>query len=154
MRPLTLVLPVLLLAACGGGGSGLAKSDYVAKAEAVCKDANTQANALSPPSTPAGFQDLVEKTVRIFETATDKLEALDPPKDDKAELQKKVIEPLDKQVVEAKKFLADVKAAVKKNDQKELGRLLQNPPTQAKADLDWMRSYGFKECVEAAKTDG
>jgi hypothetical protein len=45
-----------------------------------------------------------------------------------------------------------VKEAVAKKDDTALGRLITNPPTGSKADLDWMRSYGFKQCVDAADT--
>jgi hypothetical protein len=154
MRRLSLlVLPVLLLAACGGGSS-LSKSEYVAQAEAICKDTNKQIDALSTPTDPASFQKLIEDSIKIADSATSRIKALDPPSDDKADLQKKVIEPLESQVKEARSYLAKVKEAVAKKDQPALGKLLTNPPTGNEADLDWMRSYGFKECVDAAKTDG
>ena len=37
-------------------------------------------------------------------------------------------------------------------DQQALVGLLSNPPTDTTADLPWMKSYGFNECVKAADT--
>ena len=151
MRRVALLVPVLLVAACGGGSS-LSKSDYVSKAEAICKDANDKFKALARPSDAAGFQSFVEDTVQIAEDATKRLEDLDPPSDDKAELDKKVFDPLDDQIVQGKAFLEKVKKAVSTNNQTELGKLLSNPPEGKKADLNWMKSYDFKDCVEAASS--
>jgi hypothetical protein len=152
MKRLALALPVLLLAACGG--SDLSKADYLSKAEAVCKDANTRIDGIAAPSTPASFESFIRSTIEIAEKATKDLNALDAPSDDKADLEKKFIDPLESQVSEGKEFLDKVKAAVATNDQAELGKLLQDPPISTQADLDWMRTYGFKECVESAETDG
>jgi hypothetical protein len=153
MKRVALVLPLVLVAACGGGSSGSSKSDYLAKAEAICKDANAQVKKLTLPSDPAGFQRLVEKTLSIAESTTSKLKKLDPPSADKDEIKKKVITPLENQLAEARPYLDEVRKAVAKNDQNALGRLLQNPPREHKADLDFMKTYGFKECVTTAKTD-
>ncbi|MCW2500096.1 MAG: hypothetical protein JWN87_1772 [Frankiales bacterium] len=158
MKRTLLVLPVLLATACGGGGSahsgGVSKADYLQKAEAICKQANTDQKALK---TPAGVDDLapyVGKLVELADTATTQVVALEMPKADKAELDKKVLQPLKKQVVAGKAYAAKVTAAAKAQDQAELVKLLSSPPNGAKADLAWMRTYGFKECVAAADTRG
>jgi hypothetical protein len=153
MRGVALLVPVLLgplvLVACGGGSS-LSKSDYVSKAEAICKDANDKFKALARPSDPKSFESFVDGTIQIADDATKELKGLDPPSADKKELEAKVIEPLESQITEGRKFLDKVKKAVAANDQTALGKLLSNPPEGKKADLDWMRSYGFKDCVDAA----
>jgi hypothetical protein len=152
MRRVALLVPVLLLASCGGGGSSLSKSDYVSQAETICKDANDKFKALPRPNDPAGFRTFVEQTVQIADDATKKLEDLDPPKGDKEELDKKVFVPLEDQITQGKAFAEKVKKAVADNDQAELGKLLTNPPEGKKADLTWMRKYGFKSCVDAASS--
>lgn len=151
-RVACLVLPLLLVVACGGG-SNLSKADYLSKAEKICKDANDAFKALPSPKDPASFQSLVDKTVEIADKAAQDLKALDPPAADKEDIDKKVIEPLEDQVAEGKKFRDDVRKAVANKDQAALGRLLQNPPSGKEADLDWMTSYGYKDCVDAARTD-
>lgn len=153
------VLPLLLLSACGGSdddqvSAGLSKADYIAKAEAICSTANKEIDALPAPTSIAAVQGLVEESVKIAEAATDKIKDLDPPASDRADLKAKVLDPLDGQVTDGKEFLAKVKDAVAKNDQAALGQLLADPPRDSKADLDWMRGYGFKECVKAADTEG
>ena len=153
MRPALIALPLVLVAACGGSSdNGLSKSDYLNKAEAICAKANTTIDKTPTPSSAAALPSYVKRVVDVADKATSDLEALDPPKDDKDALKKKVLTPLRSQVTEGKAYLAKVEAAVKKNDQAALGKLISNPPTGAEADLAWMRSYGFKQCVTAADT--
>lgn len=150
---LPLLLPIALLAGCGGS-SGLSKADYVSKAEALCKKANADVKALPFPQSTAGISDYAAKIVSIADQTTKDLVALEAPDADKADLQKKVLEPLQQQVEDGKEYAAKIKAAVESKDQKQLTELVGKPPTSTEADLDFMRSYGFKECVESAKTDG
>lgn len=154
---LPLVLLPLLLAGCGGSGkdqvaSGLSRSAYVSKAEAICTRINKEVDKLAAPTTPQALQAFVEQSLQIAEVGTGEIKALDPPQEDRAALKAKVLDPLDGQLAEGRAFLAKVKAAVAKNDQAALGQLITHPPTGSKADLDWMRSYGFKACVDSADT--
>lgn len=155
MKRVALVLPLVLVAACGGGSSsgGSSKSDYVSKAEAICKDANAETKKLTLPSDPDGFLRLVERSIDIATSTTSKLKALDPPAEDKGEITKKVIAPLEDQLKKGQAYLDQVRTAVTNKDQNAIGRLLANPPRQHEADLGFMKSYGFKECVTTAKTD-
>jgi len=148
-------LPLLLVTACGGGDddAGTSKADYLARAEALCKRANADVDALAFPTTPAGFPVYIGKIVTLAEGVRDQLKALEAPEDDRAELKSKVFDPLDAQIPEGRAYQKAVADAVAANDQKKLGQLIGNPPTQTKADLGWMRSYGFKECVEVLETD-
>ncbi len=153
MRAALLLTPVVLVvAACGGGGSGVSKADYVKKAEAICSKANKDVDALSVPTDPAGLPAYVKGVVDIADTATTELADLEAPSKDEPELKKRVLEPLRTQVVQARDYSLKVRRAVDSHDQVTLARLIANPPTETKADLSWMRSYGFKECVKAADT--
>ncbi|HUR15390.1 MAG TPA: hypothetical protein VM097_12985 [Mycobacteriales bacterium] len=163
MKRLSLVLPLLgfslLLAGCGGSdkdqvATGLSKAQYVSKAEVICTRLNKEIDGLTAPTSPAALESFLVEALRIAESGTAEIKALDPPEADKAAIRSKVLDPLEGQVAEGKQFLEDVKAAVAKNDQAALGKLISDPPTGPEADLAWMRSYGFKECVESAKTDG
>jgi hypothetical protein len=161
MKRIALVVPVLLLAAaCGGSddkdqtASGLSKAEYLTKAEAVCKKANADQEALTFPTTAAAFPTYVQDLLDLADKATKEIDALEPPAADKADLETKVINPLKGQIVLGKTYLERIKEAVAANDQQKLGQLVASPPTGSKADLDWMRSYGFKECVESADTAG
>ena len=155
--PVLLALaPLVLLSACTSNkdqlSQGLSKAEYLTKAEAICTRLNNEVHGLTLPSTVAAVPAFVEKTLQIAEVATGEIEKLTPPAADKAEIKAKVLDPLDGQVSVGKAFLVKVKAAVAKNDTAEVGRLIANPPTGSKADLAWMRSYGFKQCVDAANT--
>lgn len=151
MKRLALVLPIVLLASCGGGG-GLSKADYIAKAEALCAKANADVKKLTFPTAQEGIGPYVGQIIVVAQAATDGLKALEPPKADKAALKTKVIDPLEAQIREGKAYQRDVAAAVTANDSATLGKLIQQPPTTTEADLEWMKTYGFKACVEAAKT--
>jgi len=155
-RVALLLLP-LLLPGCSGSSkdqvaSGLSRADYVSKAEAICTRINKEVDKLAAPTTPQALQAFVEKGLELAETGTGELKALDPPEADRADLKAKVLDPLDGQLAEGRVFLEKVRTAVAKNDQAALGQLITHPPTGSKADLAWMRSYGFKECVDAADT--
>jgi hypothetical protein len=157
LLPVAALLPVLLLAACSGSsqdqvGAGPTKAEYLAQAEAICTGANKDIAALPTPTSVAALQSLVEQSLRIAQDATGKIKQLEVPPADKAQLTTKVLDPLDGQLAEGKAFLEQVKAAIRKNDTAAIGRLIQNRPTGSKTDLAWMRSYGFKACVDAADT--
>lgn len=159
MKRFAAALPLALLAACGGSdteqvASGLSKAEYVAKAEAICTKANADVKAEGFPTSPQALPTYVENLLKIADQATKDIVALEPPAADKADLQAKVLTPLQGQITEGRAYLAKVRAAVSTNDQAELGRLLASPPASSKADLDWMRGYGFKACVESADTKG
>ena len=158
MRPTAALVPLLLVAACSGGGgsSGAAKVDtkkaYLAQAEAVCARGVAAQHKLVSPTSVSAFGPYVQNLVKVAGTTTTALAALTPPAADRATLQAKVLGPLQAQLAAALTFSADVQAATRKNDQAALGRLALSAPTQAKADLAFMRSYGFSSCVDAADT--
>lgn len=159
MKRLAAVLPLALLVSCAGSdkdliAAGLTKAEYVAKAEAICTRANAAVKAETFPTSPQALPAYVENLLQIAEQATKEVVALEPPAADKADLQAKVLTPLQGQITEGRAYLAKIKVAVSTNDQAELGRLIASPPASSKADLDWMRGYGFKACVESADTKG
>ncbi|MGB8652478.1 MAG: hypothetical protein WCD35_17660 [Mycobacteriales bacterium] len=153
MTRLLWTLPVLvLLAACGGGG-GAKKADYLKKAEAICSKANTDQDALTSPTAVADIPPYIDKVLALADQATSDLKALEVPKGDKAELDKRFLVPLSKQVEEGRTFGEKVTAAAKTKDNATLTKLISHPPLATKADLTWMKRYGFKECVKAADTE-
>lgn len=154
MRRAALLVPVLLLAACSGGSSsGSAdKKAYLAKAEALCAKGVAEQKKLVAPKAVADFGPYVKALVGIASSTTTSLAALTPPKADAAALRSKVLEPLQSQLRTAQTFSDDVQAATKGGDQAALGRLALNAPTKPQADLAYMRSYGFRACVDAADT--
>jgi len=155
VRHLLLALPLLAAAACGGGSGevqGVKKADYLTQAEAICTKANAEQKNLKTPTSASSFAPYVDEVVRIAGESTTALVALTAPTKDKADLDKHVFAPLQKQLAAARTYADAVRNATKANDQTELVKLLSDPPNKTAADLAWMRKYGFKECVEAADT--
>jgi hypothetical protein len=146
-------LSLVLVAACAGGNdSGVTKSAFVDKAEAVCAKANHEFGALTTPSDTAGVLTYVQNLVQIAERATLDLGKVEVPSADRAQVEQKMLVPLREQVSEGRDYVAEVRTALQKGDQAALAKLVSDPPTPAEADLAWMRSYGFEECVTMADT--
>lgn len=156
MKRLALLLLLATLTGCGGsstGGSGkVDKAAYIGKAEVICTAAVAKQKALKAPASVDALAPYVNDVVGVAVQATKDLSALTPPAGDRAALQEKFLGPLEAQARDAERYAADVTAASKQNDQAALGRLALSPPTKPKADLDYLRKYGFTSCVDAADT--
>jgi hypothetical protein len=153
----TRVLVLLLATACSGGSAaavaaGPSRADYVRAAEKICAEANAKQKALTTPTSLPALAPYVSRVVAIADEATTRLAALSPPVKDRADLQAKVLGPLQSQLADGHVYADKVAAASKANDLKTLGELLTNAPTATRADLRFMKSYGFTECIEAADT--
>lgn len=153
MRRVLVVLPLLLLAsACGGSDEPSAKEAYLAEAEAVCAKANAAQKAEKSPAGPDAIPAYVRRVVTIASDASAELNALEPPADDADELDAKLLSPLREQVAVGQAFAKDVEEAGAKKDTAAVLKLLGTAPLQPKADLEFMKDYGFVECVDAADT--
>lgn len=154
MKRALVLLPLLLLPACGGGDDGGedVQATYVADATAVCEDAVEDFEALVTPTTPDGFAPYADSLVGILEEAHTELAALTPPEEDKARLDEKVVDPLEKLVAEGKAYAAQVRAAGA--DQGKLLALLSERPTGKTIDVGYLRSYGLSACAEAVEKAG
>lgn len=153
MKRLCLLVLLALLTGCGGGeDNAKAKADFLKQAEAICAKAVADQKALTTPTAVPQLPPYVTSVVAIADEATKKLRALSLPDKDKKDLEAKVLNPLQEQLVAGHAYATKVSAAARANNQRELITLLGNPPTQTKADLRWMKSYGFSACVEAADT--
>ncbi|MCW2606987.1 MAG: hypothetical protein JWO60_1680 [Frankiales bacterium] len=153
----TVLLPALLvlLAACGGGddgGGADAKAAYLEQAEAICTKANDAQTAVKQPAGPDGIAAYVRQVVTIASDASAELNALEPPEKDAAELDAKLLSPLREQVGLGQAYAKQVEETAAKGDPAAVLKLLGSAPLQTKADLEWMTSYGFKACVDAADT--
>ena len=144
MRRALLLTSALLLTACGGGDD--AKAAFVKDASAICDKAATESEALKTPATAAEFAPYADGIVRIAEQAEQDLSALEPPEDDKADLEAKVLNPFADVVEEGRQFAAKVKAAG--TDQAKLLPLLSQVPDAGEVDLEYLRDYGLDSCAD------
>jgi hypothetical protein len=84
---LALVVSCLLAAACGSDGDAngngeserLTKEEYIAQADAICKEANDRIEALSEPQSAEELAELGEQVVAIGEEQLGRLRELRPP---------------------------------------------------------------------------
>lgn len=150
MRRALLLSTTLLLTACGGGDD--AKAAYVERAQSVCERAQADFEALTVPTTPAGFAPYADQLVAVVEDAQTELEALTPPEGDRKELQDRVLTPFAELVDEGKAFAEKVRAAG--TDQGKLLPLLSQRPTTDGIDTEYLRSYGLKTCADAIEAAG
>lgn len=157
MRRAALVLLLAAVAGCGGDSGAPApvtdKDRYLAKAEAVCTTANEELAKVkaSQPTSSDLLPAFVKSVVDVARRNVMQLAALTPPADDAPDITAKVITPLQQQVAVGDTYTAKVTKAVKDKDPGLLG-LIASPPTETKADLAFMRDYGFEACVKAADT--
>jgi hypothetical protein len=132
------VLPVLLVAACGGG---LSKQELVAKGDAICKRINTQMAKEPDPKSAADLQRLAKRTVELSDPAIDDMDALEPPSDLEDDF-KKFVASLKRQRDLTKK-IGDAAGKGDTAEVQELGGQAQ------KAQDEYRRltgKIGFKEC--------
>lgn len=151
MRRALLLLPLLLLPACGDDSEDV-KAAYVSDATAVCDTAVEEFEALSTPSTPDGFAPYADSVVGIIEKAHSDLTALTPPEGDRAQLEERALDPLGELVTKGKGFADDVRAAGA--DQAKLLALLPERPTGSSIDVEYLREYGLDSCAEAVGKAG
>ena len=148
MKRALAVLPLLLLAACGGADAGAdAKTGYVGQATKVCEVAKTDADALPRPTGATDLKAFVDNTVAIAKRAQGELAALTPPTADAADLKSKVLDPFAELVAQGEAYAKKVDAAG--SDQAKLLPLIAAKPTAAGIDLDYLRSYGLGVCADA-----
>ncbi|MCU1692566.1 MAG: hypothetical protein JWM64_1657 [Frankiales bacterium] len=154
MKRALLLLPLLLLpTACSGGGDDDGgKAAYLTQAEAVCKKANDAQAATKTPASAEAIPAYVRQVVTIASDASAELNAIEPPEKDAAELDERLLAPLRDQVGKGQAFAKQVDETAAEGDTSAVLKLIGSAPLQPTADLEWMKGYGFDECVKAADT--
>jgi hypothetical protein len=76
-----LILALVVLAGCGGGGSSkaLTKQEYASKADAICSKYNQKIKALGNPKSISDLADVADKTLPLIESAIGEFKKLKPP---------------------------------------------------------------------------
>jgi hypothetical protein len=137
---------VLFLVACGGGG-GATKADYVRRANAVCRDAAKQVAELTTASRE-NVRDTAKAAAKVVEAqraALERIRAIKPPKQDRAEIAKWIAlvdQTIDQAELSARsQKYGDITRAVTAN--------VNGAALDRRAD-ELAREYGLRACVQAA----
>ena len=144
MRQLTWVLvPVLALAACKGAKTAApSRSEYQAKANAICSSMNTKGNSLQDPGTDqAKLKQVVDQAIPITSDGLAQLRQLPQPKGDEATIQGFYAK-LDKLIADLK----DESAALQANDLRRASQIATAFKTDSAAANSAANAYGLTVC--------
>src|SRR3954447_19630031 len=113
-RLLAVLVGVLVIARCGGGGGGdkaLSRQEFVAKADAICKDANRQEASLSRGAAPYDVEDpgTIARLSANARKALARLKAL-KPRDEDRQAVAAVLTPIGRMIAAADARIASLKA--------------------------------------------
>lgn len=140
-----LVAAALGAAACGGGGGGegerLTKAEYIAQADAICKDVNDRLDALGAAESIEEFAELAASAVEIQEDGLADLKELKPPEEDQATIDE-ALALLDQQLA----LSQQIQEAAAAGDEAKVEELIaQIEPIDSEAD-QLAVEYGLTEC--------
>lgn len=140
-----LLLGVLVLAGCGGGGGGgeerLTKEEWIAQADAICKRAAQEIDALGTPQSLDEVAELAAKASEIGRRELGEIRALQPPEEDEATIEEMLA--LSDQLIDIGEKIG---AAAEEGDLAEVQKLLQEgEPINDQAD-QLAQDYGLEEC--------
>ena len=128
---------------CGGGGGDerLSKEEYIAQADAICKQANEEIDALGEPSSLEEIATLAADAIEIQTKSLADLRALKPPEADEAKLNE-AYALIDQQVGLGKEILEAAEAG----DLEKIQEILaEGEPIDDQADAI-AADYGLTEC--------
>ena len=149
--PLTLLVLVLGLAACGGGdGDAPSKGDFAARADDICKHAETALqnvgeNAKSPDEIAAAVDKVIDETQKSI----DDLQDLERPDGEAGENAKEFVDALSSDIEDKGiPALEDLRDALKDNDQKAAQEAAQKLQAIETTNSDKLaRDIGAKGCA-------
>jgi hypothetical protein len=81
-RALPLLLALIVLAGCGGGGGSdkaLSREEYASQADAICAKYKRQTDELDRPANLSDLANVADQVVPILKKARDELRDLNPP---------------------------------------------------------------------------
>ena len=146
---LALLVLALLVVACGDDEDDepLTKSEYIAKADAICKKSNAEFNRLFEtdfPTTEGGLPPFFDKATTIRRRQIDDLRALEEPEADE--------DVTEKLLGSGDRFVADLERGRK--DAKFAARIFNQEGGKNSAAFDRQaKAYGFNECGEDEDED-
>lgn len=137
LRVIGIVTVLLILPAAGCGGS-----DFVGKANGICKTYNAKIRAVPIPKSLSGVAGYLEKTAPLAAEGIAKLKAIKPPRD-KASAYQGFLSGLGREVA----VTQQANAAVNAGRPMEAASLLQQQAGLSKEDDVKAKAAGLKECA-------
>jgi hypothetical protein len=132
----------VLLAGCGGG-SGSSSRDFVAKANAICKQVNDKIKALGQPTSVAQIEQIGPAAVAAERAGLHQLSTLVPPSEASADWQK-IVAGLTHLSANASAALA----AIKTNDSAAVAKLAADDNKVRTQVTALATKRGVKECAQ------
>jgi hypothetical protein len=149
--PLTLVLLVLGLAACGGDGGGDApsKADFAADANKICTDAEKHLQDLGKATSADQVADQIDKVVDEMQSSVDRLQDLDRPDGNAGEAARKAVDAISSDIEDKGiPALEDLRDAIKDKDQKAAQKAYQRlQAVETTNSTKLARDAGIKGCA-------
>lgn len=148
MRRVALLFALVLaivVAGCGGGGGGgdrLSKDEYVAQADAICKEVEQKGDAIEEPTSLEDVGRFVDEALPVFDDGLDRLRELRPP----AELQDAVDDWL-ATGNETRDLLEELKDVAGDGDAAKVQELGGKGEDLDKKSDDLARQIGLEECA-------
>lgn len=127
------------LAACGGGG--VSREEFLARADAICAQADAEIAALGQPTTVDGAVETIDRLREISERQLAELRALETPDADR--------EKLDEMFALADEQLAlstDYRDAIAQQDRDRIRELADRADRLRAEGQQAARDYGFRVC--------
>jgi hypothetical protein len=144
----------LMVAGCGGGGSAttsgqqpLSQQEFVAQANAACKQANGELRALQAPTDLPSFASFTAQSEPVAKNLYSKLSALAPPANLQAQWSQIIT---DFHTALAK--LADIRTAAEAGDAQKVQSIAND--IQALSDDPQARDMGLDECAKDVQPQG
>jgi hypothetical protein len=149
-RALVLVATAAALSGCGGSGDdgdeGLTKAEWIAKADAICKESFAAAKDIPRPRSPAQFDEYLAKVLAISRRFDPKFAALEAPEGDE-----KTVQNLVRLNEEGTLLVANLLDAVRAQDAAKVARIVQQGTANAREFAAAAKAYGSKECAKAGQ---
>jgi hypothetical protein len=137
------------LAGCGGssgdGDDSLTKEEWIAEADALCKQSLAEVNAIPEPITEDDFDEYLTDVLAAARRFDPEFAALEPPEGDEETVRKLVA--LNE---EKTRLFEELVAAVRAQDAAKVQRIVNEGTTKTNEFAAAARAYGSEEC---AKTD-
>jgi hypothetical protein len=147
--PLTLIVLVLGIAACGGGDDAPTKAEFADDANQICADAEKHLQDLGKATSINEVANQIDKVVDEMQSSVDRLQDLDPPDGEAGATAKKAVDALSSDIEDKGiPALEDLRDAIKDKDQQAAQQAYQRLQAVETTDSEKLaRAAGIKGCA-------